>query len=146
MIFDGAHGSTRVGMTDDPYEAVIMAAQYLFNPLPDQLSDEQADMVKKLLLEQKKRVELYSDARAGELVASRTCPVVPGLSADIWRFKREYSYVDFRLPREGGFILSMLWRFHRQVPKMIWSTNLSIFSIALIYLLIMLINMRFALP
>lgn len=104
-LFDQKLITRPIGMTDDPYEAIFIAAQYLFNPLPDQLNGAQITQIKNLLREQKKWVELYSDTRAGELLASHACAIATGLSADIWKFKREYAHIDFRLPREGGILL-----------------------------------------
>ena len=104
-IFDKKRVPGRIGMTDDPFEAVFMAAQYLFGAVPDQLNEEQIAAVKKLLKQQRAFVELYSDTRAGELLASHTCALVTGLSADIWKYKREYSHIGFKVPREGGLLL-----------------------------------------
>lgn len=104
-VFNRSLVPGKIGMTDDPQEAAFMAAQYLFGSVPDHLSDEQIEQVTSVLAAQKDFVELYSDARAGELLASHSSALSSGLSADIWRFKREYPYIDFKLPKEGGVIL-----------------------------------------
>lgn len=104
-IFDTAHMKSKVGMTDDPYEAVFMAAQYLFDPLPATFTEEHIAAIQKVLSDQKAFVESYSDTRAGELLASHAVAFATGLSADIWKFRREYPSIGFRLPKEGGLLL-----------------------------------------
>lgn len=105
LIFDKDKVKGRVGMTDSGREAIMIAAQYLYGSI-DVLSEPQSlQEVKQLLQKQKKWVEVYSDVRSGDLLASKTCAVVAALSPDIARIKKEYPNVAFLLPKEGTFIL-----------------------------------------
>ncbi len=90
----------RVAMTDEPREIIAVAAQYLFGRVCTLDSDQQR-LVKQLLIDQKKYVEAYTDLTLDLLLTSKTCPVVFGPSASIYRARKRAPWVRFVLPREG---------------------------------------------
>ncbi len=107
LIFDKKYikPGTRIGMTDSAREAIMIATQYLYGSI-DALSNPGAlEAVQQLLLKQKPWVEVYSDVRSGDLLASKSCAVVAALSPDITRLKKEYPNIVFVLPKEGSFML-----------------------------------------
>ena len=93
-----------VGMIDGPREAVLIAAQYLFGDTMN-LSTDDIQKIKSLLVQQKGSVEAYSEAGAEYLLVSESTPVVVGGASDLSRVSRIDSRFDFVLPQEGGFVL-----------------------------------------
>ncbi len=94
----------RVTMTDDPRRAVLLAGYYVFGSTSELNTPDRLAAIKKLLLEQKKSVELYSDIRGEETLVARSCPVALTISADLWRVQREYGNLSFAVPQEGSFM------------------------------------------
>jgi len=105
LIFEKDKLKTRVGMTDSAREAIMIAAQYLYGSIDALEEPETQKAVQDLLLKQKTWVEMYSDVRSGDLLASKSCAVVAALSPDITRLKKEYPNIAFVLPKEGSFML-----------------------------------------
>ena len=103
LIFDKKYASYRVGMIDYAREAVTLAAFYLFGKKRE-LSIHDLELVKELLLKQKKTVTLYTDFREDYLLISKTCGIVVGLSNDINRAVMESKTIQFIVPEEGSFI------------------------------------------
>lgn len=93
----------KVAMVNDPIEAIALSSFYLYNSL-EKASPEKIKEITKLLLEQKKSVEAYSDFRADYFLATKSCPLIVASSSYIWRCMRDYPYVDFWVPQEGTFI------------------------------------------
>ncbi len=107
LIFEKDKLKTRIGMTDSAREAIMIASQYLYGSINALEKPEAQKAVEELLLKQKPWVEMYSDVRSGDLLASKSCAVVAALSPDITRLKKEYPDRDivFILPKEGSFML-----------------------------------------
>ena len=95
--------SYKVAMTNDPIEALQLAAFYLFGPF-DKIQPAQVPQVKQLLFQQKRSVEAYAASRADYFLATRNTPVVVASSSYIWRTMRLFPFVGFIIPREGTFI------------------------------------------
>jgi spermidine/putrescine transport system substrate-binding protein len=108
LLFDTGVYDGPVGMLDDPKEVVAITAQYLFGSTQT-LDAASLLQVQKVLLEQKKRVMMYTDNRAPYLLLSQTASVVLSLSYDIARVMRLYSNIDFLIPQEGSFLLVDNW-------------------------------------
>jgi spermidine/putrescine transport system substrate-binding protein len=128
LLFDTRVYDGPVGMLDDPKELVAIGAQYLFGSRKtgenllsrrtlseresgDNVSFDEASMqqVHNLLIEQKKRVVMYTDNRASYLLLSQTAPVVLTLSYEVARVMRFYKNIDFLIPQEGSFLLVDNW-------------------------------------
>lgn len=97
------HKPYNVAMVNDPMEAILFAAHYLFGHI-EHLTDEQLDKVKKLLIDQKQWVEAYSNFRADYFLVTKNCPAVIASSSYIWRSIENYPFIDFVIPDEGSFI------------------------------------------
>ena len=107
LIFDTTAMNYRIGMVNDPLEAIQFAAHYLFGVNTHTikaLTPEQIEQVKMLLIQQKKHVEAYVDFRPDYLLATKNCPIVVASSSYILRSMREYKNIDFIIPEEGAFI------------------------------------------
>jgi len=104
LIFDKNIVPSCVCMINDAREAILIAAQYLFGRI-DGLADDEYELIKQLLLEQKKWVLLYSDLQVEYVLGSEICPVIVTSSADIAKIIRWKSDIHFMIPKEGSFIL-----------------------------------------
>lgn len=106
LIFDKSLAPSAIGMTDEPREAIMLAAQYLFGSI-DVLKDRsKIEQIKKLLFQQKEWVYVYTESRSEDLLLSRSCPVIVALSADISKIIKNHDHIGFIMPKEGifGFI------------------------------------------
>jgi len=103
LVFTDKLAPHPIGMIDDAREALMIAAQYLFRTV-DNLNAEQVQQIKKLLVEQKKRVAMYTDLRTDYLLLAGKCPAVVGLSTEVWKAMRVNPDIDFFIPEEGGFM------------------------------------------
>jgi spermidine/putrescine transport system substrate-binding protein len=105
LIFEKEYIKNRIGMTDSAREAIMIATQYLYGSIDALAKPGTLEAVQQILLKQKQWVEVYSDVRSGDLLASKSCAVVAALSPDITRLKKEYPNISFVLPKEGSFML-----------------------------------------
>jgi len=104
ILFNSSLMPSKVGMTDNIREAIYIPAFYLFGSISALKIPGNLEIVKDVLIKQKKHVEVYSEARAEELLLSKSCPVVMGLSSDIWRAMRVDQNISFVIPKEGSFL------------------------------------------
>lgn len=95
----------KVTMTDDPRKALLLAGYYLFGSIDNLAAENHMHAIASLLIKQKKWVELYSDIRGEDVLASKSCPVALTLSSDLWRMSREYKNLTFVVPQEGSFMI-----------------------------------------
>ena len=102
LVFDERVGPDRVGMINNAREVVALASLYLFGKVK-RLNNQELEQVKKLLIEQKKRVEVYTDLQANYLLYSKMCPIAVCTASDIWR--EDVPDLGFFVPREGGFVV-----------------------------------------
>ncbi len=105
LLFDENISPARVGMLDDAREIVSIAALYLFGKNKNALTVDDLKKIQTLLLEQKKRVVMYTDLRTDYLLVSQSAPVVLGLSSDLFHAMRKYKNIQFLIPQEGSFLL-----------------------------------------
>jgi len=106
LIFDKQKITYPICMTDDPRQALMLAAYYLYGSIDACKEPAHLVQIKNLLVEQKKFVELYTDARVEEVLASGSCPVALGISSDVWKIMRSYDNIDFIVP-QGKMIVGM---------------------------------------
>jgi spermidine/putrescine transport system substrate-binding protein len=102
-LFDPSPVRYRVAMINDPVEAILLAAFYLYGPI-DHLSAEQLAGVTELLIRQKKWVAAYADFRADYFLATKNCPVALASTSYIWRTMKKFPFVGFVVPKEGTFV------------------------------------------
>lgn len=104
LIFDEKIMPPRIACVEDPRALILMAALYLFGNL-DQLSSDDIEQIKRLLIKQKSHVELYTDSRPEYVLASGIVPIVVSLSGDLLKIMRRFETIDFLIPHEGGFAI-----------------------------------------
>lgn len=106
LIFDRALcPHAHICMTDDPREAILIAAKYLFGSI-DALKEESAqEAVKQLLIKQKKQVEVYTLARADSLLQTQSCSLATIASPEAWRVSRLSPHIKMTIPKEGSFFI-----------------------------------------
>lgn len=105
LLFDENVSPDRVGMLDDARELVSIAALYLFGKDKNVLNRQDLQKIQELLIDQKKRVVMYTDLRADYLLVSQSAPVVLGLSSDLYHAMRKYKNIQFLIPKEGSFLI-----------------------------------------
>ncbi len=104
LIFDKNKVSWTVGMPESAREAVLLACFYLFGA-QDEIGSEHIRAIQKVLSEQRAWVEAYTESGAENLLLSQSCPVVVATGPDVLRIKKTHPYIDFIVPREGGFVV-----------------------------------------
>lgn len=93
-----------VAMTDVPRRAIAFASNYLYQQGTVANDPEKLRAIQQLLTQQKEWVRMYTDIKGEDLLATKNCPVVMTIASDLWMIKREYPYLEFKVPREGTFI------------------------------------------
>jgi spermidine/putrescine transport system substrate-binding protein len=104
LVFDPALSQKHTSMIDDARESILIASRYLFGSQAS-LTAEQINQIQKLLIDQKKWVEVYTEDRANYLLASKACPVAVILSAVVARVMRDFKNISFFVPEEGSFLV-----------------------------------------
>lgn len=105
LIFDKQIAPPGVGMIDLAREAVLLATTYLYHDPEVAMTPTRIAAVKKLLLDQKKWVDAYTETSLEHLLLSKSSPVVVAMGPDIMRIKRAHPFIEFIVPKEGSFIL-----------------------------------------
>lgn len=108
LLFDESLYNGPVGMLDDARELATVGAYYVQGST-DSLDAMTLQRVQDLLLQQKKRVVMYTDSRAPYLLLSKTAQVVLTISYEVARAMRFYPHVDFLIPQEGSFLIVDNW-------------------------------------
>lgn len=117
LLFNPELMPAKICMTDDPRESLMIAAQYLFGTIDALKDPEKVAQIKKLLLDQKKRVEIYSIARADNLLQLKSCPVASIMSPEIQRLQKEHEMIKFLAPQEGSFLVIDLFMMLKSSKK-----------------------------
>ncbi len=99
------HSDKRVVMVNNPVDVINLAAFYLYGPVKN-LTPEQVNEIKQLLLDQKETVEAYVDVRADYLLATRNCSLAFSQHYYLWLMENEAAHVKFVLP-EGPLFASI---------------------------------------
>jgi spermidine/putrescine transport system substrate-binding protein len=102
LIFDERIMPQRISTVEDIRELISIAALYLFGRY-DQLTEDEIEQIKSLLLVQKKHVEIYSDSRPEYVLASGIVPVAVSWFGDFLKVMRQFDYLEFIAPQEGVF-------------------------------------------
>jgi spermidine/putrescine transport system substrate-binding protein len=102
LLFDSSINPYKVAMINIPREALLLAAQYRYGSIDD-LSLLRVQEIKKILIAQKKMVEVYADAMTEYYLISQTCPVIVTSTPLVWHTIKKYPYFEFILPKEGSF-------------------------------------------
>jgi spermidine/putrescine transport system substrate-binding protein len=102
IIFDEHIMPPRICVMEDMRELICIAALYLFGRY-DQLTMQEVEQVKTLLLQQKKYVEIYTDSRPEYILASGSVQVAVSWFGDFLKMMRQFDYIDLVIPQEGIF-------------------------------------------
>ncbi|MBA3954299.1 spermidine/putrescine ABC transporter substrate-binding protein [Candidatus Dependentiae bacterium] len=103
LVFDKSLIKSKIVMINDPLVAIPLAAFYLFQSLND-IDQAKLEQIKALLLTQKKWVEAYADFRADYMIVTKNAQVAVASSSYIWRSMKEYTNIDFIVPKEGSLV------------------------------------------
>lgn len=95
----------RICMTDEPREAILIAARYLFGSIDELKKPEAQEAVKQLLIKQKKQVEVYTLSRADTLLQTNSCALATIASPEAWRISRASPAIKMIIPKEGSFLI-----------------------------------------
>ncbi len=106
LIFDPTFTPKKISMSDDAYDAILIAAKYLFGSI-ESIDKNKLQEIKKLLIKQKQWVEVYTDLRADYFLKAGICPVVVAQSAYIYRaiMHNGNNNFAFLIPKEGTFLV-----------------------------------------
>lgn len=103
LIFDDKY-KEKITMVDDAYDAILLAALYLYGQI-ESIDKQKLSEIQKLLLKQKSRVEVYDTLRADYFLKLGICPVVVSQSAYIYRAIKDTKDLAFIVPKEGAFMV-----------------------------------------
>jgi spermidine/putrescine transport system substrate-binding protein len=108
LIFKKPTFSYKVVMTNDPIEAIMSVACYLYGVQPitqlSELTTAQRAEIMQLLRAQNRWVEAYSSLRAGYYLATGTVPVAFTTTTAVFNAQKYAPKIAFSVPPEGGFI------------------------------------------
>lgn len=106
LLFDASWcPNGKICMTDEPREAILIAAQYLFGSIDALKKPEGQEAVKQLLIKQKKQVEIYTLSRADNLLQANSCLLAVIASPEAWRVARSTPEIKMMIPQEGSFLV-----------------------------------------
>lgn len=97
--------NSRICMTDDPREAILLTAQYLFGNIDALKNKDARERVKQALIKQKKQVEVYTISRSDNLLQSKSCGMAAIMSPEVWRLHKEHPNINMVIPEEGSFVV-----------------------------------------
>lgn len=104
LVFTHIFKNKKIGMVNDARFIILIAAKYLFGTI-DNLTVQQLEQIKQLLIEQKEWVEMYNELRADYMLTSRLCPIVMGLNTEVWKAMLTSDAFTFLIPDEGAFMI-----------------------------------------
>jgi len=105
LIFENPNNTFKFSMLDDTREICFFASWYLFNDIYN-FSDERLNLIKKLLLRQKKYTEMYVEEDPRYYLLSDTIQLSLTSSSYIKRLLKEgYSDFAFIMPKEGSLLV-----------------------------------------
>lgn len=102
-IFDPEKMPDHLGLINDSREIIALAIFNRYGKLRP-INNQEGEEIKNVLIEQKKKVEAYTDFRGDFLLESGNCPLVLVSSAFIWKTLRADPKFAFLIPKEGVFL------------------------------------------
>lgn len=99
-IFDPVKTPNHIGLFNDSRELIALAVKYLYGEFRA-INEQEVQEVKKLLQEQKNKVEAYTDFRGDFLLESGNCSLVTISNTFIWKTTRDNPNIVFVIPKEG---------------------------------------------
>lgn len=116
LVFKPLPKHAKISMLDNPREAILLTALYLNGSL-ENFNECLVEKIKKLLIDQKRWVEAYTEFRADYLLLSTTCPVVVSTTPTMFRLMRVKKNIEFLVPHEGTFMTTDNWVIPRMSSK-----------------------------
>lgn len=105
VLFNPKKIANHITMGDEANEVISFAGQYKFGDAFDYSNKDQLAEVKKILINQKKYIEAYSDLRAGDMLVSATACAAICQSAYVYRAQLLSKDVDLFIPKPRTFII-----------------------------------------
>ncbi|KIX85584.1 spermidine/putrescine ABC transporter substrate-binding protein [Vermiphilus pyriformis] len=103
LIFDSRNcPANTIAMTDDARDMILITAQYLFGSI-DNLTEEKLQQITDTLILQKKCVQIYTEARAEDVLLGRSASIVTTMGPALWNALQYDPQVSFIIPVEGTF-------------------------------------------
>lgn len=99
-IFEPQKTHLPLVMTSDPFESLVIAAQYKFGRTSN-LSPSEVQALKQLLKGQKKTIEAYADFRAKYLLTNESCHLAIIRSSAVEDLLEDNKNIDFDFPKEA---------------------------------------------
>ena len=103
LVFNSKLSGKNIGMVEEGLRAFCIAMQYLYGNI-ETVNLDQMQQIKKLLINQKEIVEVYTELLGEYLLYSKSVPVVASQAAYIGRIMKNNPQIKFLVPQEGGFI------------------------------------------
>jgi spermidine/putrescine transport system substrate-binding protein len=102
-IFDPKTMPNHIGLINDSRELIGLAINYKYGKLRS-IEGKEIQEITKVLVDQKQKVEAYTDFRGDFLLESGNCPVVLVGSSFIWQTLRDNPNFAYLIPEEGTFL------------------------------------------
>lgn len=99
-----AHKPYKICMFDDPREAIMFAALYLFGAI-SKPSKEMFESIEKLLIEQKHWIESYTSSSLQYFLFSGLSPVAITSSSYMKKIMRTSDRFGFQIPHQGSIVV-----------------------------------------
>jgi spermidine/putrescine transport system substrate-binding protein len=103
LIFDTKNIDYHITMPNDPIITFSIVSYYLYGKTQT-ITEEMLNNCTKLLIEQKKWVNAFADARADYFLATKNSGVVLCSTPYIWRSMKKFPFISYLIPKEGTFI------------------------------------------
>ena len=95
----------RVCISDDPREAIMIAALYLFGNIEALLDQKNQEKVVQLLIDQKKYVEVYTSSRADSLLQNQSCGLASIMSPEFLRLGADNNTIKMVVPQKDAIVV-----------------------------------------
>ena len=102
-IFSAQDPQKKISMINDPIEAIDVSARYLFGNQKE-FSAKETQLIASILKQQKPFVESYSGVRGDYLLITKNCSIAVIPASYVLRGGKNYSHIDFKLPKEYTFL------------------------------------------
>ena len=103
MIFDPALMPAKIGLINDSRELISLGMWYKYHDVRP-INAEEVQVLKKMLVEQKRHAEAYTDFRGDFLLQSGNCSIVTASCASMWKIVKESDHLGFEMPDDGVFL------------------------------------------
>ncbi len=103
MIFEPSLMPAKIGLINDSRELIALAMWYKYHAIRC-INDEEVQVLKSILVNQKYHAEAYTDFRGDFLLKSGNCSIVTASCASMWKMVKEDEKLGFEMPEDGVFL------------------------------------------